>query len=528
MNRFEGFTEALSADIRDQLSRETDPNKVYALNRLLSRHKKRFRNGGSQLGELALADFISLNEYVSTVDPQLDPFIEHNARLFIEQAFERFNKARDPDLIQCPFDQRLLLNYWRFGPGASNSVVGSHAVEKIYQPMSVTPACEQLVRELRLSNLYMRSYDAVHNRPVTLVSGSRMTTVPKNEECERTIAIEPSGNMCLQLALEGYITDVLRSIGLDIRVQSDINKGLARFGSISGELATIDLKSASDLISIPLCRKLLPRPLFNFMCRVRSTHTTIGGVEYRLNMMSTMGNGFTFPTMTLLFVALIYATRLRNGGPSNFIDWTHTGVFGDDIIVPTSEADELIDVIEKAGFIVNHDKTFTTGPFRESCGGDFHLGYDVTPFYVKELKHDSDVYVAINQCFDYCGKHRFVFDRALVYLRSLIDGDLFLVPEWHADTDGVRCQRVSGRYKHLQPKQHYRRVPDGPFTVMLACGGYIEPRGPDLLYLPRPKGPVRYRVRRSRLPNGYLDGRCVVKRSDRVSSHIDNWLFLTA
>jgi len=182
----------------------------------------------------------------------------------------------------------------------------------------------------------MRSYDTLHNTPTLIVDGSTLSTVPKNDKTDRTTATEPSGNMCLQLAVGSYIESVLRSIGLDIRTQEGKNKILAKLGSIFGHLVTIDLKSASDSILIELCRKLLPRQLFSFMLRIRSPETCLpDGEVVKLHMMSTMGNGFTFPMMTLLLVALIYAVRLRRNGPTNYIDWKTCGVYGDDIIVTT-------------------------------------------------------------------------------------------------------------------------------------------------------------------------------------------------
>jgi len=526
LDKFERFSQSLIDDIEYSLAVRKDPELQFTLQRLRERFRKKFISRDPALAAKAISSFKEVNALAGTKAVVTDSFIVHNARLFIEQAFERYNKRFDEELIQVPFDVSHIVSEWRFGPGASNGVQGTHTAEKLCQPMSCTVAAEPLVRSLRQLNLYMRSNDAATNKATSLVSGSRLSTVPKNEETNRTIAIEPSGNMALQLAVGVYIEKVLRSIGLDIRSQQDRNKTLARAGSISGDLVTIDMKSASDLILISLCRKLLPDQLSLFMLRIRSPQTELpDGDLVKLNMMSTMGNGFTFPLMTLLFVALLYAVRLRRGGPVNYIDWKTCGVFGDDIVCTKHEASDLIKVIEDSGFLINIEKSCLEGPFRESCGGDYFNGYNVTPFYVKSLDSPSEVYVAINQVLDYCGRHELIFDRTLTFLKQLIPGPLHFVPEWYSDTSGVRTTQVERRFKHLAVKQQGRVLRNEHYAMMLAVGGYLTPRGPHLVYIPRPFK-TRYLVRKSRLPNGYLDGRCALTRSTRVSNYIDSWVFL--
>ena len=50
--------------------------------------------------------------------------------------------------------------------------------------------------------------------------------------------------------------------------------------------------------------------------------------------------------------------------------------------------DKVVEVMSFCGFEFNREKTFTTGPFRESCGGHFWGGVDVKPFYIKNLPND--------------------------------------------------------------------------------------------------------------------------------------------
>jgi hypothetical protein len=330
-----------------------------------------------------------------------------------------------------------------------------------------------------------------------------------------------------------YLEGALRHIGLDIRNQQQKNIAMAKRGSQDGSIATLDLKSASDMISVDLVRALLPCAWFDLLIKLRSPTITVpsdgkAGNEDRqveLNMISTMGNGFTFPLMTLILVALIYGYRCTRGGPSLYIDWSNTCVFGDDIIIPTHEYSGFVDVLTKAGLIVNYDKSYSAGSFRESCGGDFLNGVDVTPFYVKSLVAEPDVYVVINQVLAWGEREKLHLHRTLTLLRSFIHGKPHLVPEWLNPDQGILTSGCPRRYTYLSKVQEKCQLSKEAehFSVPLAVGGYIEGNfssvtdkvtgrgyrvlvGDEQFFLPRSAKLPRVKVRRSRLPTGYLDG----------------------
>jgi hypothetical protein len=305
---------------------------------------------------------------------------------------------------------------------------------------------------------------------------------------------------------------------------------MAKRGSEDGSVATLDLKSASDMISIDLVRALMPGSWFDLLMKLRSPVITVptngkggsAGMQVELQMISTMGNGFTFPLMTLLLVALIYGYRCTRGGPSLYIDWKDTCVFGDDIIIPVHEYAGFVDVLTKAGLIVNLDKSYSEGAFRESCGGDFLNGVDITPFYVKSLVSAADVYVVINQVLEWGARENLFLHRTLTYLRSLIDGKPHLVPEWLNPDQGILTSGCPKRYTYLSLKQEMVRLPCEAthFSMPLAVGGYVAPVGDELFYLPRSMKPPRVKVRRSRLPNGYLDGWDPGYRSQPAAAYV--------
>jgi len=512
---------------------------THAVSRQVQRARKRARFLREELRGNSINDFLLINERVRILQNEsppsvtTDPRIMANARYFILTILERYTSSWDELAIQQPLEMSYLWSNWRFGPGASNGIKGTHAADKIWQNMTCTALCEPLVLKLRSLNPYFTAKDGREGVSGTKqVDGSRLTTVPKNEDTERTIAIEPSGNMCLQLAAGMYLEGALRRIGLDIRNQQPKNVAMAKRGSEYGDVATLDLKSASDMISIDLVRALMPGSWFDLLMKLRSPTITVprdgksrdSDIQVELHMISTMGNGFTFPLMTLIIVALIYGYRCTRGGPSLFIDWTNTCVFGDDIIIPTHEYVDIVDVLTKAGLIVNLDKSYSDGTFRESCGGDFSNGVDITPFYVKSLAAEPDVYVVMNQVLAWCAREKIPMHKTLTLLRSFIDGKVHLVPEWLNPDQGVLTAGCPKRYTYLSLAHEFKPLPKEaiPFSMPLAVGGYISQVGDGLFYLPRSIKPPRVRTRRSRLPRGYLDGWDPGYRSQQDASWIAN------
>lgn len=509
---------AFFSTLSDELSQSQRVHS-YARDRLLSRMRKRAGFVNPALDDLAISKFLATNKGLAGYEVKLDTQIERDAKHFILVMLERFSTTLSDLNIQVPLDAVRLYDYWRFGPGASNGVRGTHTAEKLEQPMTTTARCEPYVKRLRALNHYLSAKDGESGKSgVTLIYGSRLTTVPKNEDTVRTIAIEPSGNMAMQLAAGRYLEGVLRYIGCDISKQQPLNKALARKGSVDGALCTIDLSSASDMISIDLVRRLLPKPWFELLMNVRSPLIEVRGELVEMNMISTMGNGFTFPLMTLIIISLIYGFRAQRGGPTLYMDWSQTAVFGDDIIITTDEYAGFCEVLQQAGLVVNHDKSYSEGKFRESCGGDYYEGYDVTPFYVRNLQTDSELYVAANQLLEWSARNFFVPVRSLRLLVQWLRRGPFVVPEWHNPDQGILCAQVPREYKYLSERSQEIRY-TGSFAMMLAVGGYLTPSGSRLFYTPR-SSRRKVCTRVSRLPHGYLDGADCVKRSVVVSSRV--------
>lgn len=224
-----------------------------------------------------------------------------------------------------------------------------------------------------------------------VVDGSRITTVPKTAETDRTIAIEPLLNVYLQLGVDHVIKAALRKQwGYDLSQQSR-NQIYAEEASVTNKMVTVDLKAASDTISLILCWLLLPPAWMDLLFDLRSPQGELEGETYRFEKISSMGNGFTFALESLIFGALVRCAIKRTKSVKK------SAVYGDDLIVPTTAYPFLQALLSLCGFKVNEDKTFVDGPFRESCGKDFFLGYDVRPVFLKrQVQNVQDLFYIHN------------------------------------------------------------------------------------------------------------------------------------
>lgn len=278
-----------------------------------------------------------------------------------------------------------------FGPGATFS----HGREEahIWDKIGDQPDCNANAQ--CLVEAYLQHASPSWRRMITKRHGgiaytclNRVTTVPKDYRKNRTIAIEPVLSMFFQKGLGGVIRQRLKTVGVNLDDQG-INQLAAFQGSLNGDLATIDLKAASDTVSLVLVRQLLPPDWLSALEQLRSSTGVLrlaGSLEFiEYQKFSSMGNGYTFELESLIFWALMRATLDLIGAKDRRVC-----VYGDDIVVPVAHADLLIAVLQRAGFTPNAKKTHTAGPFRESCGKHYLNGCDVTPFYIRRPVDDVE------------------------------------------------------------------------------------------------------------------------------------------
>lgn len=271
----------------------------------------------------------------------------------------------------------------RWGPGASTSLPRRRATAQHKWQL----ASHVTVAALPWFSAFCK-YGNVPFTKATIVEGNRVTLVPKNAKTDRVIAIEPDWNMFFQLGLGAALRRRARYVGLLHPDAQDRNRELARRGSeFPHPYATLDLRSASDGVSLSLCELLLPQNVYDIILELRSERGDVRGDPVYYEKVSSMGNGFTFELETLLFWALSKAV----------VGDDLVAVYGDDIIVPNQHFDAVSELLEFCGFIVNRKKSYSTGLFRESCGGHYFHGVDVTPpYFRKKLSHVSRIISAAN------------------------------------------------------------------------------------------------------------------------------------
>jgi len=112
-----------------------------------------------------------------------------------------------------------------------------------------------------------------------------------------------------------------------------------------------------------------------------------------------MGNGFTFELETAVFLSIILAVRNLRAVREPLEALVEPGkdvyVYGDDLIIPTDYAQDVISALTYCGFSINKEKSFTEGHFRESCGGDYFKGVDVRPYFMKKYPTEPQDWIGI-------------------------------------------------------------------------------------------------------------------------------------
>jgi hypothetical protein len=399
-------------------------------------------DSSEELDRLCLEKFLACNSKCSTWKlPELS-CIEDMCFNEMKRIIDDFLNPGGLPLIESNYD---LIRNGRVGPGSARGARSTSFYSKFFaSPLTCTR--EDLYTEYRGYTRWFDSWsDAEENRSATfgqysLSDGSLCCFVPKTSKISRMICVEPSLNMFYQLGLGRILEDRLRSaFKSDLSTLPSINVALAKRGSQDGSFSTIDLASASDSVSMNLCKALFPSWFYLIMRRLRSPAMAIDSDLIKLNMMSTMGNGFTFPLQTLIFSSLIRAVYRVIGREINDFD-KNWSCFGDDLVVCSDAYSLVVTMLSKLGFTVNDSKSFFEGPFRESCGADFFRGQPCRPVYIRALDTTQDIMVAINLLNRWSALTGILLRNAVQYLYSLVPDRFrsFLVPYTESDDAGIK------------------------------------------------------------------------------------------
>lgn len=240
---------------------------------------------------------------------------------------------------------------------------------------------------------------------------SQMHMVPKTLKGPRIIAAEPAEHLWCQQSILGYLNhEFNRLFGGDFIDLFDQGKSgkMVLQASLDGKHATVDLSDASDRLSCFVVERMFRRnpPLLTALHAARTRYVRFNRNGHReflkFKKFVSQGTSTTFPVQSLVFLIIAITSCIGND-----VSWRSimrlrrsVRVYGDDIIVPTHGYEDLKFLMTRLGLKVNDKKSFATGSFRESCGTDGYLGYDVTPIRPKVFSPNGpgDIVALIDEC----------------------------------------------------------------------------------------------------------------------------------
>lgn len=234
---------------------------------------------------------------------------------------------------------------------------------------------------------------------------ARLICVPKTAKGPRIIAAEPSEHMYVQKLLESWLlertNDTFIGAFVNFRKQ-ELSQQMVKRASCDRSLATVDLSSASDRLSLWLIERAFRKntSLVDAIhaSRTRWIHIPQRNEFLKLKKFASQGTAITFPIQTLVFLGIALAASLPEhvdyNDPSKLRSAIlrlrgRVRVYGDDIIIPVYGYVRISCLLHTLGLKMNLQKSFFRGFFRESCGMDSYKGYDVTPVKPKHVMPDN-------------------------------------------------------------------------------------------------------------------------------------------
>jgi hypothetical protein len=422
--------------------------------------------------------FLLVNEHMARFNKPIEPRYSRVSYLHSDAFSNVMHRAKSlMRYVLTPFDEDEWFAECKNSTGSSIGVpfMDTSLERKFTFPISISDRARPLFDRYLAYDKNLRLALQKHNEEFPLSemysihNSSRATTVPKTNTINRMICVEPTGNMYFQQGLMTLMYHRMKRVGLDVETLPLRHKRLARESSITSRYATIDWSSASDCVSLELLKWLLPPKWFYAIELVRSRTTLMGDTEIDLAMFSTMGNAVTFPLETLVFWTISQAVLAEDEPTTTTLpikaNFGRTSVFGDDCIVPSESAALFIDCMEKVGFILNQEKTFTgQDGFRESCGGDYLRGCNVRPYNLRAPSSNRKsslepwLYIVLNSLvkkyISYFGERNYIYYSSVFdYIFGLFrknDIRLKVVPDHYPDDAGAK---ISGDL--VRWRRHY-------------------------------------------------------------------------
>lgn len=278
----------------------------------------------------------------------------------------------------------------KHGPGAvatGESSAEKHSFSRFYRRLDAVYKYDQWFYS---SSNHLVDCLADHLALEELEAGTaKVVLVPKDSRGPRLISCEPLEYQWIQQAqmstLVGHLERHRWTKGHVNFTDQSINQRLALEASRTQEFATLDMKEASDRVSLELVKVLFPQTWFEALYASRTPATKLpDGRVHQMKKFAPMGSAVCFPVESFVFWSLCVAaihvthnTSLRKAMKSVY-------VYGDDIIVRSDYHATVQTTLPRFGLMFNPSKCCTAGSFRESCGVDAYKGYNVTPLRLKK------------------------------------------------------------------------------------------------------------------------------------------------
>jgi hypothetical protein len=328
----------------------------------------------------------------------------HSAKRVLDEIFSQAPRRESKYFYMDLLNRGI--SYPANGPGATRPSTLPH---ERFEPSEIAPytsAIDQIdlfsVNAHFYSNVYQNSYgsNGIGAMGFPDVLGlskpiqenpefeNYFTTVEKSSLKRRPIAIENRLLTTIGKIISGWVTPFLENqtdFHINFENQS-VNAELCKDLSMS----TLDISAASDRILNSLVEVLFrDTPLSEDLKLLRSKTTVLDKTrKVKLKKYATMGNVLTFPIESVIFysisVAAVAQKYLRlpmwqctTANLDHAINWARKEVYtyGDDIVVPTRDFNITVDFLSRLGFPISEGKSFSRGPFRESCGAYAYAGY---------------------------------------------------------------------------------------------------------------------------------------------------------
>lgn len=230
--------------------------------------------------------------------------------------------------------------------------------------------------------------------PVKPCRRHKVQFVPKNWKTYRTVSKEPIAYMFMQegaaTSIFSYLKRRMTRISAYYCVDTEErNRKLAQEGSIDGKFATIDLSNASDTVALDLAQQWCSKSaLCYYVDYLRTTYAEFDDHKIfdmpledvvQVEKFAPMGSALCFPIESIVFCAITASAVRHTPGADHRI-----AVYGDDIVCDVKAVPYLLNRLQELGFTPNTSKSyFNSGEssdfFRESCGGEYLNGIDITP-----------------------------------------------------------------------------------------------------------------------------------------------------